>query len=31
MGKIGLGNTEDDIGHVANEVLKTSKTPVVLI
>jgi SSS family transporter len=31
MGKTGLGNTEDDIGHVANEVLKTSKTPVVLI
>jgi nucleotide-binding universal stress UspA family protein len=31
MGKKGLGNTEDDIGHVSNGVLKTSKTPVVLI
>ena len=31
MGKKGLGNSEEDIGHVSKEVLKTSVTPVVLI
>ena len=31
MGQKGLGNSEDDIGHVTRQVLKMTSKPVILL